>query len=175
LIHSAKSDGNLKPNSPYYVRNHYYGRLTAMWRLYGSTGGVTYKKRRFPAVSGNNRVSDQHTRNVGPIPGRTALSGNNGYYPFGFMNGTYRGFERITKVEDYRYAPGGWRLDPWDPEGSVARDQFWVHGGTGASKYPKRTQGCIRLRTSDIWALKRIWQKWDNKKNPESCYVRVMY
>lgn len=103
------------------------------------------------------------------------MSGNNGYYPFDFKNGTYRGFERITKAEDYRYAPGGWRLDPWDPPNDAARDMFWVHGGTGPSKYPNKTQGCIRLRPSDIWKLKRIWQKWDNKKDPKSCYVLVMY
>jgi RHS repeat-associated protein len=172
LIHSKKSDGYLKKNSSYYVRNHHYGQLRAIDQYTDGSGTVTYTNHNYPAVSGDNKPADDAISNVGPIPGSGySLNGAKGYYPFGFANGQYRGYETNS---DTGYSPGGWRLDPFYTSAGV-RGLFWVHGGINSSAYPHVTEGCIRLRTSDIAKLKGVWKKWSNKKQKSSCFVHVKY
>jgi len=105
LIHSDKGNGPLKKNSPYYVWNHYYGRLTAVTVTHKPTGGTPLRKRRhFPAVSGNNKPQSDDVIDTGPIPGKGSLAGNKGRYPFGFeAGGAYVGF---TWNYDTPYSPG---------------------------------------------------------------------
>lgn len=69
------------------------------------------------AGEGRNNPSQDHVRNVGPLP---------------------RGRYRISVVEHPRFKPPALRLDPEADTEMHGRSGFWVHGGT-------KSEGCILL------------------------------
>ncbi len=127
----------------------------------------------FPARSGNNDPADMWVVDTGPQPsswGSSSPSISSGRWRWGWMNGSFTGYEPSTSDAFY---PGKWRLDPWtawrgpDRTGTQ-RGAFEIHGGRKASDFWRsRTHGCIRLPSSSITGLKSKWNNYtSNKRDP---------
>jgi len=144
-------------------KNGYCGWLYHKYTASSNSGVLTTS---YPARSGNNRPNDDWVKNVGPIP-------NEYKWKWGFMNGSYRGYEPDTRTS---FDPGKWRLDPWSvTRNGVTRGAFEIHGGSGRSDFwVAPTLGCIRLPKTSIQSLKSKWDtRTDNKKN--GAYVYIYY
>jgi hypothetical protein len=144
--------------------NGYRGTLYFTYGIYNATvDAYKWYTVSWPAISGNNRPSDQDVPNVGPVPEYT--------WDFGFLGSTWQGYVSNAAAEFY---PGEWRLSPWTGA-PYGRCYFETHGGSG-THYFKPTHGCIRLTPSNISALKTYYDgKMANKKDRSTAHLTVNY
>jgi hypothetical protein len=132
----------------------------------------------FPARSGNNDPADMWVVDTGPQPsswGSSSPSITSGRWRWGWMNGSFTGYEADSTDT---YYPGKWRLDPWtvwrySGRSGTQRGAFEIHGGTGRHDFSQSgTHGCIRLPSDSITGLKGKWDNYtDNKRDP---YVELV-
>jgi hypothetical protein len=127
----------------------------------------------FPGRSGNNKPADMWIVNTGPQPsswGSSAPSITSGRWRWGWMNGSFTGYQADSSAEFY---PGKWRLDPWtvwsgSNKSGTKRGSFEIHGGSGSHDFwQSRTAGCVRLPQASVTGLKSKWNNYtDNKRDP---------
>lgn len=155
----------LTPNytSP-YARTGYLGMLYFTYGLYSATtDSYRWFTVGWPARSGDNIPSHQSWIGRGPAPAYT--------YDFGFMYGSYRGYEPDGRAEFY---PGKWRLDPWTGA-PYGRSCLEVHGGQYSHEFAA-TSGCIRIHPSSITSLRSYYiYKMANKYDRSSAHLIVRY
>ena len=106
-------------------------------RYYDDASGWLYTTS-FPARSGNNNPSSDWSYG-GPIPNDHQPAGGSvtNHYKWGFMNGTYYGYQADSSAT---FDPGKWRLDPW----------YVNQPGTSAPPYERRDRKSTRLNSSHI-------------------------
>jgi len=147
-------------------------------RYYDDASGWLYTTS-FPARSGSNIPANDWSYG-GPIPNDHQPAGGSvtNHYKWGFMNGTYYGYQSDSSAT---FDPGKWRLDPWyvNEPGTGAppyeRSEFEIHGGSGNHDFwVSGTYGCIRLPKASITSLKSLWDNRTSNKQM-GAYVYVYY
>jgi len=136
----------------------------------------------FPARSGNNDPADMWVVDTGPQPsswGSSSPSITSGRWRWGWMNGSFTGYEADSTDT---YYPGKWRLDPWtvwrySGRSGTQRGAFEIHGGRGSHDFwQSGTHGCIRLPSDSVTGLKGKWNNYtDNKRDPYAELVDYYY